>query len=95
MVTSRLCASSTVKELFCEIWNIWPPSPSTCNPLDYFMSSAFLLHVTLAPYNTGGFLKQKTVELVVSLDKYTMTTACFGFLAWVEKVVVADGNFIK
>jgi hypothetical protein len=35
------------------------------------------------------------MELVVSLDKDTMTTACLGFLAWVEKVVVADGNFIK
>jgi hypothetical protein len=45
------------------------------------MMGVFLLHETLTPHNTGGFLMQKTMELVISIDRDTMAKACLGFLA--------------
>ncbi len=77
-----------------KIWNIWPPSSSNCNPLDHIMLGVYLLHVTLTTHNTGEFLNLKIMELVVSINRNTMATACLGFLAWIEVVVVANDNSI-
>jgi hypothetical protein len=41
----------------------------------------FLLHGTVTPHNTGDFLMQKTMELVVIIDTDTMAKAYLGFLA--------------
>jgi hypothetical protein len=45
------------------------------------MLGVFLLHGTVTPHNTGDFLMQKTIELVVSIDKDAMAKAYLGFLA--------------
>jgi hypothetical protein len=57
------------------------------------MLGVFPLHETLTTHNTGEFLNLKIMELVVSFDRDTMAKACLGFLAWIEEVVVANGNF--
>jgi hypothetical protein len=45
------------------------------------MLGVFLLHGTLTLHNTGNFLMQKNMELVVSIDRDIMAKACLGFLA--------------
>jgi hypothetical protein len=56
------------------------------------MLAIFLLHVTLTPHNIGELIKQKTVELVVILDRNITAKICLGFLAWIEEVLVANFN---
>jgi hypothetical protein len=45
------------------------------------MLGVFSLHGTLTPHNTGDFLMQKTMELVVSNDRDIMAKGYLGLLA--------------
>jgi hypothetical protein len=44
------------------------------------MLGVFLLHGTVTPHNTGDFLMQKTMELVVIIDRDTMAKGLLGIL---------------
>ncbi len=55
----------------------------------------FLLHATLTPHKTGDSLKQKTTELVGSIDRETAVKTCLRFKAEMEEVVAADSNSIE
>jgi hypothetical protein len=44
------------------------------------MLGIFLLHVTLTPHNIGELIKQKTVELVVILDRNIIGKDLLGIL---------------
>jgi hypothetical protein len=39
---------------------------------NFFMMGVFVLHETLTPHNTGDFLKQTTMELVISIERDIM-----------------------
>ena len=80
-----------------EFWpkNTWPPSSPDCNPCDYFLWGVCEREVNKRPHSTKASLKAKITEVMASLDKAMVASACKRFRSRIERVVKADGGFIE
>ncbi len=74
---------------------MWPPSSTDCNPLDYFMWCKVEREVTKWPHITLISLKVMTSDLMTDLDKEVIIHACKKFWSWIDAVMEATGVFIK
>ena len=74
---------------------MWPPSSTDCNSLDYFMWCVFEREVNKCPHITLTSLKVMTSAVVTDLDREVITRACKKFQSWIEVVMEATGVFIK
>jgi hypothetical protein len=54
-----------------DLWlkEMWPPSSTDCNPLDYFMWCIFEREVNKCPHITLSSLKVMTSDLMTDLDR--------------------------
>jgi hypothetical protein len=86
-----------LKESLSEMWEkqIWPPSSSGCNPLDYFMCGNSEYWVNVKPHNITAYPISKIMEVMGSLDRDTMAKAFNRFRSSTEALVAADGHFIE
>ncbi len=80
-----------------EFWakEVWPPSSPDCNPLDYFVWGVCERDVNRAPHNTLASLRSKITEVMASLSRDTVVTACKRFRNRIEAVVEVGGDFIE
>ena len=74
---------------------MWPPSSTDCNPLDYLMWCIVEREVNKCPYVTLASLKVMTSDVVTDLDREVIIHACKKFQSWIEAVMEATGVFIK
>ena len=72
---------------------MWPPSSTDCNPLDYFMWCVFEREVNKCSYITLSSLT--TSDLMTDLDREVIIHAGKKFQPWIEAVIEATGVFIK
>ncbi len=63
--------------------------------MDYFVLGVPELDVNKSPHKTLDSLVHKIKELMGSLKRNTVATACKYFRPRTEAVVAADGDFIK
>jgi hypothetical protein len=73
----------------------WPPGPTDCNSLDYFMWCVFEREVNKCPHFTLTSLMVMTSAVVTALDRQVIIHACKKIQSWIEVVMVATGVFIK
>ncbi len=80
-----------------DLWlkEIWPPSSTDCNPLDYFMWRIFEREVNKCPHITLSSLKVMTSDLMTDLDREVIIHAGKKFQPWIEAVMEATGVLIK
>jgi hypothetical protein len=74
---------------------MWPPSSTDCNPLDYFMRCVFEREVIKCPHIILSSLKVMTSDLMTDLDREVIIHACKKFQSWIEAVMEATGVVIK
>ncbi len=74
---------------------IWPPSSTDGNSLDYFMWCVFEREVNKCPHFTLTSLKVMTSAVVTDLDREVIINACKKFLSWIEVVMEATGVLIE
>jgi hypothetical protein len=74
---------------------MWPPSSTDCNPLDYFMWCIVDREVNTCPHKTLASLKVMTSDVMTDLDREVIIHACQNFQSWIEAVMEATGVFIK
>ena len=70
---------------------MWPPSSTDCNSLDYFMWCVFEREVNKCPHITLTSLKVMTSAVVTDLDREVIIHACKKFQSWIEVVMEATG----
>jgi hypothetical protein len=73
---------------------MWPPSSTGCNSLDYFMWCVFEREVN-NPHITLTSLKVMTSAVVTDLDREVIIHTCKKFQSWIEVVMEATGVYIK
>jgi hypothetical protein len=80
-----------------DLWlkEMWPPSSTDCNPLDYFMWCVFVREVRKCPHITLSSLKVMTSDLMTDHDREVIIHAGKKFQLWIEAVIEATGVFIK
>ena len=71
---------------------IWPPSSTACNPVDYFALGVSELRIIAQLHNKSKGLIPKIKKVMGSLDRNTV--ACKRFRSQIETVVAVDGSFI-
>jgi hypothetical protein len=74
---------------------MWPPSSTDCNPLDYFIWCVVDRQVNKCPHITLASLKAKISDVMTDLDREVVIHACKKFQSWIEVVMEATGVFIK
>ena len=74
---------------------MWPPSSTNCNSLDYFMWFIFEREVNKCPHITLTSLKVMTSAVVTDIDREVIIHACKKFQSLIEAVMEATGVFIK
>jgi hypothetical protein len=80
-----------------DLWlkEIWLPSSTDCNPLDYFMLCVFEREVNKCPRITLPSLKVMTSYLMTDFDREVIIHAGKKFQPWIEAVIEATGVFIN
>jgi hypothetical protein len=74
---------------------MWPPSSTDCNPLDYFMWCVVEREVIKSLHITLASLKVMTSDVMTDLDREVIIHACKKLGSWIEAVMEATGVFIK
>ena len=74
---------------------MWPPSSTDCNPLDYFMWVIVEREVNKCPHITLASLKAMTSDVMTDLDREVFIHAGKKFQSWIEAVMEDTGVFIK
>jgi hypothetical protein len=74
---------------------MWPPSSTDCNPLDYFMWFIVEREVNKCPHITLASLKAMTSDVLTDLEREVIIHARKKFRSWIEAVMEATGVFIK
>jgi hypothetical protein len=62
---------------------MWPPSPTDCNPLDNFMWCVFEREVNKCPHINLASLKVMTSDAMTYLDREVIIHACKKFSSWI------------
>ncbi|QQP49409.1 Uncharacterized protein FKW44_010074 [Caligus rogercresseyi] len=75
--------------------DLWPPSSSDCNPLDYFFWGMVENKTIKHAYNTLDSLRATIVEEFANMKKDVVAKACGRFRHCLEMVVAADGGYIE
>jgi hypothetical protein len=80
-----------------DLWlkEMWPPSSTDCNPLDYFMWCVFEREVNKCSHISLSSLKVMTSDLMTDLDREVIIHAGKKFQPWIEAVIEATWVFIK
>ncbi len=99
VLTMRMSPLSctTMKANLMDHWleEMWPPSSTDCNPLDYFMWCEVDREVNKGPHKTLASLKANNSVVMTELDREVVNHACKKFQSWIEAVMEATGVFIK
>ncbi len=66
---------------------MWPPSSTDCNSLDYFMWCVFKREITKCPHITLACLKAMTSDVMTDLDREVIIHDCKKFWSWIEAVM--------
>ena len=74
---------------------MWPPSSTDCNSLDYFMWCVFEREVNKCPHNTLASLKDMISDVMTDLDGEVIIHDYKTFRSWIEAVMEDTGVFIK
>ncbi len=76
---------------------MWPPSSTDCNSLEYFMWCVFEREVNKCPHITliPDLPQGHDSAVVTDLDREVVIHACKKFQSWIEVVMEATGVFIK
>jgi hypothetical protein len=74
---------------------MWPPSSTDCNSLDYFIWCEVNTEVYKCPHGTLASLKANISVVMTELDREVVNHACKKFQSWIEAVMEATGVFIK
>ena len=75
--------------------DLWPPTSSDRNPLDYFFWGVIEAKTNKHAQNTVDFLKAAVREEFAAVDKDMVTKACDPFRSRLEMVVTAGGGYIE
>jgi hypothetical protein len=65
---------------------MWPPSSTDYNPLDYFMWCKVDREVNKCPHMTLASLKGMTSDVITDLDREVVIHSCKKFQPWIEAV---------
>ena len=86
-----------LKANLMDLWlkEMWPPSSTDCNPLDYFLWCVVEREVIKCSHITLSSLKVMTSDLMTDLDREVIIHAGKKFQPWIEAVIEATGVFIK
>jgi hypothetical protein len=74
---------------------MWPPSPTDCNPSDYFMWCEVERHVNRCPHITLASLKVMTSDVMTDPYREVIIHTCKKFWSWIEAVMETTRVFIK
>ncbi|QQP57726.1 Uncharacterized protein FKW44_002811 [Caligus rogercresseyi] len=71
------------------------PSPPDLNPIDYFFWGYLERHTDRLAYNTKAALINSIMKQARKLDRALVAKACSSFRARIQRVIDAEGGWIK
>ena len=73
----------------------WPPSSPDLNPMDYFFWGVLKNQTNRCPHTTKVSLITSIKEQCISIDREMVKKACGNFRTRIERVIKAEGNYVK
>ena len=74
--------------------DLWPPSSSDCNPLDYYVWGVVEAEVNKVPHNTLNDTRAAVVE-VMGIWTRRLIRACGAFRSHLEAIMAAEGGHFE
>jgi hypothetical protein len=85
------------REILPFFWEkeVWPPSSTDCNPMEYLCGAWLKETPTGPPHNTKASLIASIKEVFSKFPREDLKLACSRFRLRLEEVVAAEGDFIR